>query len=47
MTLNGNLGQPPDPVQPTTLIGNFTIEFGDGSELEGTFQTELTRTNPS
>ncbi len=47
MILDANLSNPPDPVQPTTLSGNFTIEFGDGSELEGTFQTELTRTNPT
>jgi hypothetical protein len=47
MVLDANLVQPPDPVQPTTLTGNFTLEFGDGSELEGTFQTELTRTNPT
>jgi hypothetical protein len=47
MILDANLGAPPDPIQPSTLSGNFTIEFGDGSELEGTFQTELTRTNPT
>ena len=47
MVLDANLATPPDPVQPTTLSGNFTLEFGDGSELEGTFQTEITRTNPT
>src|SRR5687767_14405503 len=47
MIVNANLTNPPDPVQPTILSGNFTVEFGDGSELEGTFQTELTRTNPT
>lgn len=47
MILDANLANPPEPVQPATLIGNFTVEFGDGSELEGTFQTELTRTNPT
>ena len=47
MIIDANLANPPDPVQPTTLIGNFTVEFGDGSELEGTFQTEATRTDPS
>lgn len=47
MILNANLGAPPDPIQPTMLSGNFTIEFGEGSELEGTFQTVLTRTNPT
>jgi len=47
MILDANLSTPPDPVQPTTLSGNFTVEFGDGSELVGTFQTEVTRTNPT
>lgn len=47
MIVDANLSTPPDPVQPPTLTGNFTIEFGDGSELEGTFQTELTRTIPT
>ncbi len=47
MIVDANLAAPPDPVQPTTLNGNFTVEFGDGSELEGTFQTELTRTIPT
>ena len=47
MILDANLAAPPDPVQPPTLSGNFTLEFGDGSELEGTFQTEITRTNPT
>ena len=47
MILDANLATPPDPVQPNTLSGNFKLEFGDGSELEGTFQTELTRTNPT
>jgi hypothetical protein len=47
MILDANLADPPDPVQPTTLSGNFTLEFGDGSELEGAFATELTRTIPT
>jgi hypothetical protein len=47
MILDANLAAPPDPIQPMTLTGNFKVEFGDGSELEGTFQTELTRTNPT
>ena len=47
MIVNANLASPPDPVQPATLTGNFTLEFGDGSELEGAFQTELMRTNPT
>lgn len=47
MVVEANLGAPPDPIQPTTLNGSFTVEFGDGSELEGTFQTELTRTIPT
>jgi hypothetical protein len=47
MILDANLANPPDPVQPTTLTGNFTVEFGDGSELEGTFHTEVTREIPT
>ncbi|HUR97356.1 MAG TPA: hypothetical protein VMZ26_04730 [Pyrinomonadaceae bacterium] len=47
MILDANLGTPPDPVQPTILTGSFTIEFGDGSELEGTFQSQLTRSTQS
>jgi len=47
MVIDANLANPPEPVQPATLSGNFKVEFGDGSELEGTFQTELTRTNPT
>ena len=34
------LSTPPDPVQPALLSGNITVEFADGSELEGTFQTQ-------
>ena len=40
MILDAVLVTPPDPVQPPTLNGNFKVEFGDGSELEGTFQTQ-------
>ena len=47
MIVDANLSNPPDPVQPSNLNGSFTVEFGDGSELQGTFQTVLTRTNPS
>ncbi len=47
LILDAVLAAPPDPVQPTTLVGNFKLEFVDGSEVEGTFQTEQTRTNPT
>jgi hypothetical protein len=47
LILDANLGSPPDPVQPITLNGNFALEFADGSELEGTFQTVATRTDPT
>ena len=41
--LNAVLASPPDPVQPPTINGTFTLEFGDGSELEGAFQTAFSR----
>ncbi|MDQ3749337.1 MAG: hypothetical protein M3367_10060 [Acidobacteriota bacterium] len=47
LILDAVLQAPPDPVQPATLNGGFTLEFGDGSELEGFFQTVLTRPNVS
>lgn len=47
LILDAVLSTPPDPVQPATLVGSFKLEFADGSEVEGTFQTEQTRTNPS
>jgi hypothetical protein len=43
LILDAVLANPPDPVQPATLNGGFTMELGDGSVVEGTFLTELTR----
>jgi len=43
LILNAVINDPPDPVQPPTLNGTFTLEFGDGSELEGVFQTTFSR----
>jgi hypothetical protein len=47
MILDAVLAAPPDPVQPTTINGTFTLEFHDGSEYEGAFQTELFRSTAS
>lgn len=47
LIINAVLASPPEPVQPPTLNGSFTIEFADGSEHEGTFQTTLFRSTNS
>jgi hypothetical protein len=47
MILDAVLVSPPDSVQPTTINGTFTLEFHDGSEYEGAFQTELFRSTAS
>jgi len=43
LILDAVLSNPPDPVQPPTINGTFKLEFGDGSELEGAFQTTFSR----
>jgi hypothetical protein len=43
LILDGVLINPPDPVQPATINGTLKLEFHDGSEFEGTFQTQVSR----
>ena len=43
LILDAVLINSPDPIQPATINGTLKLEFHDGSEFEGTFQTQVSR----
>ncbi len=43
LIMDARLATPPDPVQPSTLIGRIEIEPGDGSVREVEFQAQFAR----
>lgn len=41
--LNATFAEPPEPSQPSSINGGFTLELHDGTAFEGSFATEKVR----